>query len=185
MREILKLIVTCSIIILWGFALSGTIKAHATPQTVPHDDPMFFDEIIEIRQPQYKVPDVPEVRLATFTDEFAVKPLIRNLTDDDKELLVRIAMSEAGNQDTIGKALVMLCVINRCERSGLTVRQVIYAPHQFATAGMCQGSEDAYKALDMVLCGWDESNGATSFRTGHYHTFGEPLFVHQAHYFSK
>lgn len=185
MREVLKCIVTCLIIIVWGIAVKGSIEAHGNAPTVSHDSPMMLDEIIELKTPEYKVPEIPDVRLATFEDEFAVKPLIRNLTEEEKDLLVRISMSEAGNQDTIGKALIMLCVLNRCERTGLSVRQVIYSPHQFAVKGMCAGNEDAYKALELILSGWDESEGATSFRTLHYHPWGTPLFQHQAHYFSK
>lgn len=108
-----------------------------------------------------------------------------NLSEEDCELLEQIAMAEAGNQDTVGKALVMLTVLNRVEKTGLSIREVIYAPNQYYTAGMCPGDEDCHEALAMILGGWDESQGATCFRTGHYHNFGIPLFQHQDHFFSK
>ena len=186
MREVLNLFATCLIIIVVGLVCKGTIENQFTSRSLAHDSPMLTDEVVTLPEPKkIELPNVPEVRLSTFEDEFAVRSIVRNLTEEEKELLVQISMAEAGNQDTEGKMLIMLCVLNRCENSGQTVRQVIFAPHQFATSGMCRGSEDAYLALEGILHGWDESQGATSFRTGHYHEWGTPLFQHQAHYFSK
>lgn len=131
---------------------------------------------VYIEQPVYETAEAEPVEEETFC---------LNLSDEDCELLEQIAMAEAGNQDTVGKALVMLTVLNRVEKTGLSIREVIYAPNQYYTAGMCPGNDDCHEALVMIMEGWDESQGATCFRTGHYHNFGIPLFQHGSHYFSK
>ena len=186
MRNILKCFIICSIIILWGFALSGTISAHTSQHTVPHDDPMTFDTVVELKTPATKIPEIPDIRLVSFEDEFAVKPIIRNLTEEDKRILMQIACAEAGNQGVIGQALIMRVVLNRQEKHGGTIRGIIYAPFQFYIEGMCPGNEDSYAALELILSGWDESQGALYFCATGYNYYGdEHLFKYGGHYFSK
>lgn len=91
----------------------------------------------------------------------------------EKELLCKIAMAEAENQDTKGKALVMLIVLNRVWRDNEfsnTIKDVIYQPRQFSPIleGKFEGIEpdkDCWKALDLVMSGWDESQGALYFES--------------------
>lgn len=154
--------------------------------SISTENPYAFEssEIVELRQPTPPEVVIPEVRLASFEDEFAVRPVVRNLTEEDWQLLESIAIAEAGNQGVEGVALVMLVVLNRCEKSGKTVRQVIFAPNQFATKGMCGGNELSREARELVAHGWDESQGALYFHARHYHSFGTPLFSYKDHYFS-
>ena len=185
MRKILNSFVSLIAIAFFCIAIRGSLENHHA-HTVPRDTPMVMDEVIELRQPTYKTPELPEVRLASFEDEFGVKPLIRNLTDEDKDLLMRIAQSEAGNQDVIGRALVMLTVLNRCERNGASVRATIYAPHQFYVKGMCSPDEKTQEALEMVLYGWDESDGCLYFCSTGWNRYGQThLFKHGDHWFSR
>ena len=183
MRNILKCVITCSIIILWGIACKGTIQAHTT-HSVPRDSPMLMDEVVELRQPETPDQIVPEVRLASFEDPFYRRPILKNLTEEDWYLLESISLAEAGNQGVEGVALIQWVVLNRCERSGQSVRQVIYAENQFYTVGMNGTNELSHEARALIEDGWDESQGALYFRTGHYHDFGTPLFQYKAHYFS-
>ena len=186
MKSILNLISICFVIILWGFALSGTISAHTNPQTVHHDDPMFLDEVVELKAPEKEVPEVPEIRLATFRDEFAVRPIVRELTEEEWKLLESIGIAEAGNQDAEGVALVMLTVLNRCEKNGTSVRATIFAPNQFYVAGMAGGNALSNEARELIRYGWDESQGCLYFcSTGWNHYGAEHLFKHGDHWFSK
>lgn len=91
-------------------------------------------------------------------------------TEREQILLLKTASCEASSQGSIGLALVMRTVLNRCEISGADIESVIYMPGQYA----CTESElwyqdyivpEAYQALDMVMNGWDESQGATYFCT--------------------
>lgn len=100
--------------------------------------------------------------------------------------LMAIAMSEAGNQGLVGKMLVMNTVINRMERDGVTVHEVIYAPNQYHTAGMCDPDEECEIALLMVAAGWDGSQGAIYFCNNGYNAYGDTqLFRFRDHWFSK
>lgn len=100
--------------------------------------------------------------------------------------LMAIAMSEAGNQGLVGKMLVMNTVINRMERDGMTVHEVIYAPNQYHTAGMCDPDEECEIALLMVAAGWDGSQGAIYFCNNGYNAYGDTqLFRFRDHWFSK
>ena len=95
-----------------------------------------------------------------------------SLSGEDRELLVRFAMAEAEGEPTEGKALVMLVVLNRVDdwRFPNTVSGVIYAEGQFSPVsnGRFEAvvpDDDCYAALRLVLDGWNESEGATYFRT--------------------
>ena len=96
---------------------------------------------------------------------------------DDSEILLKIAMAEAEGECTEGKALVMLVVLNRVWDNEFpdTIEDVVFQKYgdtyQF-TPVEPQGrywttdpNEDCYKALDMVLDGWNESKGALYFES--------------------
>lgn len=114
---------------------------------------------------------------------------------EDAELLCKIAMAEAGNQDTEGKALVMLVVLNRVWGDNEfpdTIRDVIYQPRQFSPVleGKFEGvvpDKDCWDALELVEAGWDESQGALYFESKSDSTWHEDnlefLFKHGDHYF--
>lgn len=107
-------------------------------------------------------------------------------TEEEKDLLVRISQSEAGNQGVTGMALVMRVVLNRVEKNGTDIKTEIFKPGQFAVKGMASGSWENYEALDMVQNGWDESQGAIFFAAGGYNACGdEKLFQYKDHYFSR
>lgn len=159
---------------VFGIVIHGTIESHSTNYHLTTVNP-YRIEYVFIEKPT----DTEET-------EEVEETFYRNISAEDCELLEQIAMAEAENQDTIGKALVILCVLNRCEKTGKTVREVIYAPHQFYTAGMKTPDDDAKEAMAMVLEGWDESQGALYFCSTGWNKYGdEHLFVHQNHYFSR
>lgn len=186
MKDIIKLICTCVIIIIWGFAIHGTIEAHGNAPTVSHDSPMMLDEIVELKTPTYKVPEIPAVRLITFVDEFAPDPLIASLNSLEWAELESIGIAEAGNQGVEGVSYVMLVVLNRVRKNGLSVHSTIYAPNQFYTAGMRGGNDLSRQARELIQSGWDESQGAIYFQRYCYSPYGtENLFQYGDHYFSK
>lgn len=91
------------------------------------------------------------------------------LTEEEQAMLLKLGMAERGNAGcTECIALVMRTVLNRVEtegRFGSSVRSVILAPEQFTP--VMDGSYDSAKpneacqeALNMVIYGWDESQGA-------------------------
>lgn len=91
------------------------------------------------------------------------------LTEEEKNMLLKIGMAERGNAGcTECVALVMCTVLNRVEtegRFGSSVRSVILAPEQFTPVmngsyNSAEPNQLCKDALDMVIYGWDESQGA-------------------------
>lgn len=116
---------------------------------------------------------------------------------DDAYLLEKIAMAEAEGEDTEGKALVMLVVLNRVwsdEFPG-TIHDVIYEDGQFTPIDngrfdAVEPDEDCRKAMDLITKGqWDESDGALYFESAggdNWHSRNlEFLFQHGNHYFYR
>ena len=116
---------------------------------------------------------------------------------EDAYMLAKIAMAEAESEDTEGKALVMLVVLNRVWRDEFpdTIAGVIFQDGQFSPISNGRYDEvkpdaDCYRALQLIqIDGWDESRGATYFESkseSNWHsehlTF---LFQHGKHYFYK
>lgn len=96
-----------------------------------------------------------------------------NISAEDAELLLKIAMAEAEGESVEGKALVMLVVLNRVESDGFpnTVEEVIFQKRQFSVTAAggrwytTEPNESCQEALEIVLSGWDESQGALFFES--------------------
>lgn len=116
---------------------------------------------------------------------------------EDAYMLAKIAMAEAESEDTKGKALVMLVILNRVWSDEFpdTIEGVIFQDGQFSPISNGRYDEvepdtDCYRALQLIqIDGWDESHGATYFESkseSNWHsehlTF---LFQHGKHYFYK
>ena len=90
------------------------------------------------------------------------------LTEEEKNMLLKLGMAERGNSECRECiALVMRTVLNRVDskRFGKNIRSVISAPGQFTPVmngsyHSAKPTQLCYEALDMVICGWDESQGA-------------------------
>lgn len=116
---------------------------------------------------------------------------------DDAYKLAKIAMAEAESEDTEGKALVMLVVLNRVwdDEFPDTIEEVIFQKGQFSPIGNgrydeVEPDEDCYRALQLIQTdGWDESHGATYFESKSDSTWHSEnltfLFKHGKHYFYK
>ncbi len=118
-----------------------------------------------------------------------------DLDTEESYLLAKIAMAEAEDQDTEGKALVILVVLNRVRAKGFpdTVKEVLYEEKQFSPMAngrfdQVEPDEDCWRALEMVQTGnWDESKGALYFESRSESTWHEYnlqfLFQHGKHLF--
>ncbi len=116
------------------------------------------------------------------------------LWTDSLEYLACCVEAEAGNQSELGKRLVCDTVLNRFDSGKYeTLYDVINEEHN----GVYQYSvvedgrifevtptEETYRIVAEEI----DSHTNTEvlyFQTGHYHTFGTPLFKEDDHYFSK
>ena len=92
---------------------------------------------------------------------------------EDERMLARMAMAEAEGESVEGKALVILVVLNRVWSDEFpdSIEEVIFQKNQFspvAEGGRYWTTEpDAgcYEALELVMGGWDESQGAFHFES--------------------
>ena len=106
---------------------------------------------------------VPETKTVPTIPE----PVV-SLTQEDQTMLLKLGMAERGKEGcTECIALVMCTVLNRvnADRFGSSVRSVILAPEQFTpvmdgTYDSTEPNQQCHDALDMVIYGWDESQGA-------------------------
>ena len=116
---------------------------------------------------------------------------------EDERMLAKIAMAEAEGESVEGKALVILVVLNRVWSDEFpdSIEEVIFQKNQFspvAEGGRYWTTEpDAgcYEALELVMGGWDESQGAFYFdstgRDGWHSQNLEFLFEFGGHKFYR
>lgn len=178
MKHTLEIIASILIFFAVSLAGIGSWEHQFNSPQVSRDIPMIIDEPVILH------PDPIEF------DVTSEVPLIRtsqyvNLTFEEMDLLEQIAMAEAKGEGSKGMAFVMRVVLNRSLHDGQSIRDVIYRPGQFYTAGMEPGNDECHEALAMVMDGWDESQGALFFNGGGYRQGKEPLFQYGNHYFSK
>ena len=141
-------------------------------------------------------------RVVTAEPEMATVDMLEETPDDleaelwtdSLEYLACCVEAEAGNQSELGKRLVCDTVLNRFDSGKYeTLYDVINEEHN----GVYQYSvvedgrifevtptEETYRIVAEEI----DSHTNTEvlyFQTGHYHTFGTPLFKEDDHYFSK
>lgn len=135
-------------------------------------------------------------------EEFTTTPQIEHITNEnvlseiDRQLLLRIASCEAGNQGVVGMAYVIKVVLNRVESDEFpnNIHDVIYAKKQFAAIHSHWWSdgyiaEGAEEALELVYSGWDETEGALYFcmpcSNGYHSSSLEYIKTYKDHEFYK
>ena len=121
---------------------TAAVTVPTEPVTVPTETP----------EPETTAPPVP----------------VLDLTEEEQTMLLKLGMAERGNTEcTQCIALVMRTVLNRVEagRFGKSIRSVILAQDQFTPVSdgsyySAEPNDRCREALNMVICGWDESQGA-------------------------
>lgn len=111
---------------------------------------------------------------------------------DELELLAQVVEAEAGNQDMIGKRLVVDVVLNRVDSPLFpdTITEVLEQPGQFTT--MWNGAvedagyhmqQDDYDAVMMEVTGKRLDYDIYYFTAGEYNASCKPAYIHGDHYF--
>ena len=126
---------------------------------------------------------------------------VKELTEEDikemdywgeLELLAAVVEAEAGNQDMIGKRLVVDVVLNRVDSPLFpdTITEVLEQPGQFTT--MWNGAvedagwhmqEDDYTAVMMEVTGVRLDYDIYYFTAGEYNASCKPAYIHGDHFF--
>ena len=103
---------------------------YLTIEEAPHVIELFIKEEEEKKQTEQE----PKIeQKVTCSNQYAV--IINSLTQQEKELICRIAYLEAGNQCVEGQRAVIEVILNRVIKAEWpgTVEGVLSAPHQFST----------------------------------------------------
>ena len=157
-RSILSLFLLLAILLTGCVSPTGTPTETAAPPetTLPTEIPP---------EPQTEAPATTAA-----TEETTLPPPVPvvELTEEEQTMLLKIGMAERGESGcTQCIALVMRTVLNRVEadRFGSSVRSVLFAQDQFTPVAdgsyyAAEPNEHCLEALDMVIYGWDESQGA-------------------------
>jgi len=161
------------------------------------------NSVKNVSEPHKSVAFLPEIVpvLEEVSSDAETETLIhsKDWDGDEAYLLAKIAMAEAEGEDTEGKALVILTVLNRVWSDipyfPDTIEEVIFQEGAFAPIGngrwnRVEPNADCFEALRIVEEGWDESRGALYFeRTPDGETWHtkhlQKLFVHGNHTFYK
>ena len=138
------------LLLLSGCCSPAPAETAAPAETVPTT--VVTEPAILPAEPETTVPPVPVVEL----------------TEEEKAMLLKIGMAERGGTEcTECIALVMRTILNRVEagRFGKTIKGVLFAQDQFTPVSdgsyyKAEPNERCYEALEMVIYGWDESQGA-------------------------
>lgn len=147
------------------------VKMQPKTETVMKPAAQPIPETTEVPQETTELPTEQTEPTAEATEpptEQTELPVVVELSEEDKELLLKIGMAELGHEGCVECiALVMCTVRNRVEsgRFSRTIRGVLYAENQFTPVGdgtfaAAVPNEDCYAALALVQSGWDESQGA-------------------------
>lgn len=111
-----------------------------------------------------------------------IKEKQKCVSDEEFELLVRVCMSEAGQENFQGKVAVVETILNRVDMDYGSISEVVY--EAYSTADNGKPNEDCYKAVETALKENTYPDNMIYFRTGHYHSFGTPYQKIGNHYFS-
>ena len=148
----------------------------------PYQDPVVVTQVEEIVKTERV--EVPIEKVVTVEVQKVVPRAIETeLTDNEKELIARVVMSEAAYEDMIGKRLVVDTILNRVDSPAFpdSVHEVVYQDGQFYKAyTYTQECMDAvemeiYERLDYDVL-WFCADG--------YHPYGIPAYRHGGHYFN-
>ena len=109
---------------------------------------------------------------------------------DSLETLSICVEAEAGNQDIIGKRLVVDVILNRVDSDIFPndIESVISQPHQFATYSngamdrVKEPSEETFEAVRMELENRIDDD-ILYFTAGYYNPCSVPAYIHGNHYF--
>lgn len=152
---------------LWGIAEQHQTTAEALLlRNRMKEDQLQIGQLLKVVVPDFMLESKPAAE-----EKAEPKPEPATAVDPDElALLAKLVQVEAGNESYEGKLAVASVVMNRVGSADFpdTVKDVIYAPHQFppATNGLMdkvKASEDCIKAARAALSGENNVPGGVYF----------------------
>jgi N-acetylmuramoyl-L-alanine amidase len=161
-----------SLLVALGLAAVSAVCIAAVPRSEPEIETQTIAEYMdEWRRAHPSTETKKSIPVAT--SQLAVREVDAaglDFTDEESQMLLKLAMAEAEDQGVIGKALVIRVVKNRVDSEAFpnSIEDVIYDPKQFSPVWDGRYDEavpdaECYEALEWVLNYWDGSNGALYF----------------------
>lgn len=167
------------VVCLIGIAVLGYIVAG-----IP-DRLEYYAEPVELKaEPIRQIVEVIPIEIEVVEEdpEPIPEPAV-HMTDDD--IIAAVVMSEAGNQDLLGKTAVAATILNRADYFNLTIEQVVNAKGQYSYPYYGKITDEAYRAVEIARENRDLFPATMMyFRTGDYHNFGEHYNKIGDHFFS-
>ena len=181
------------------FIISFIVGFQVRAMSIPADETVYIEPI-----PEEPIPVMEKIieygdqlyinRMDTMmTEEQLVTEMIKLNYYRSIDELAHLVRAEAGNQDLMGKRLVVDVVLNRVESELFpnTIHDVIYAPSQFAVIsnGRWENCADEIDSTDYEACRLEienRTNDEVLYFAYHSYIHGTtPVIIHQDHNFSK
>lgn len=165
----------------------GTYEAVAVNSVKPVQE----TDILESISVKKAVAAEPMVEKEVVVEQEPEEAPAPSVTQEEIELIALCVMAEAEGECEYGQRLVIDVILNRVDDPHFpdTIYDVIYQKNQFA--GMYGDRiTRCYVKDELVQLVREELENRTDydvvfFRTGHYHSYGVPMFQVGAHYFSS
>ena len=165
------------ITVCFGLIVFGSYLVTRIPDKLEELPEVTAEPIKEV--PQEIIIETKEIDLEAMPAE--ERDDLLNAYDD--YILAQIAMHEAGNQDVLGMAFVIMTVLNRCDYYDSTVEAIVTAKDQYAYPYFGKISDNAYLAIELAREYRYIFKPIAWFQTGEYPVYGEHAFKWGDHYF--
>lgn len=197
LRRKTKILVVCGGVIYLAVGVVNLTAESQEPEVFGKVQAQILEEIVMPAD----TPEVSEETVELVEAEYHTAVMSRDWDADDSYRLAKLAMAEAEGEDTKGKALVVMVVLNRVWSDDFprTIEEVIMEEHggvhQFSVTQKegrwwkVEPDADCYKAVEKVMAGWDGSQGVLYFESrsdSEWHQKNlDFLFQHGSHFFYK
>ena len=113
---------------------------------------------------------------------------VKIISESDEDLILRVAMAEAGNQGIAGMRYVISTILNRVASDSPdfedTIFEVVTHPYQYTTGYTGPISEDCREALQLELQEQIDTE-ILWFNSAGWPAYGERAFKYKDHWFCK
>lgn len=157
------------VLVLKNLFKKSTIEAEAAPLRISFEEQVKHDLDYKYEVYLWEQRQKEKAKKEEETVNYRIE-----ITEEERDLMARVVMSEASVLNGDGKIAVASVIVNRALAKGFpdTVKEVIEQPNQFSTADNGEPTEECYLAVESALLfeayPWD----MFWFRTDYPHSWG-------------
>ena len=167
-----------------GFMLANIMAIDTPVETVREIEEIPVEvEVVEVKYKPTETDQYKQREIAIHEAKRIKADQLGTYDTYEMALMAQVVRAEAGNQDDVGKRLVVDCILNRLDSDSFpdTIEEVVTQENQFASYQWY--TQDDWDAVaDEIVDRTD--NDIVFFRTDHYSNHGEPAYQYGDHYFS-